>query len=153
VSRRYGARDRAPRCRYLLQTKGSQTITTVLLPTAEMRRETAELRTVATGTTGEAFEVRDGTVVDLLLFDVMSAPVEGVTTDARVAWVRRRVADGEVIAAMFVDGSRVAVDGGFVLQGRRAAAASRGAERWSVEGEEASVEHAASRISSLASRH
>jgi hypothetical protein len=139
VSRRYGARRPAPRLRLLLRSRGRVSIASVLLPAA-LGADTPfpTARRVHT-TRGLALEITDGAFRDIVLFDAADAgPVEGVETDAAVAWVRRD-AHGASVAAMLAGGTRRARGGGSELAARGAASARLVSGGWIAEGDGARV--------------
>ncbi len=60
--------------------------------------------------TREVVRLQSASVEDVVLFDAREA-VDGVRTDARVAWVRRRASDGMVESLLSVGGTVVELDG------------------------------------------
>jgi hypothetical protein len=105
VSRRYGQRDRAPRLHLQVKVAGPTAVVTLLIPQPSAlvahRLETAK---------GQAFRVEDDRVADTVLFEVGASPaVDGVSTPASVAWVRR--ANGRVGASFAAGSEQIVVDG------------------------------------------
>lgn len=109
ASRRYGSRDAARRARYSFRTDGVTAVTFAIVRSAsapfDVRRESHAAR--------EALRLRSARYDDLVLFDPNGA-VDGVRTDARVAWLRRRVSDGMVESLLTIGGTIVELDGASV---------------------------------------
>ena len=108
ASRRYGARESAARARYAVRTRGNSEIIFVITrgdgaPVA-ITREQQDARAAVRLTSAE-FD-------DLVLFDPEAkASVDGVRTNARVAWLRGRGSDGMVESLLTIGGTVVELDG------------------------------------------
>jgi hypothetical protein len=59
---------------------------------------------------GEVVRISDHAAEDTLAFDC-AHEVDGVRTDARVAWVRRRSSDRTVASIVSIGGTMIEVDG------------------------------------------
>lgn len=111
ASRRYGARDAARRARFTLRTAG-RTALTFAITRGAMARGTAPAWRIAHERTAAREVVRLVTdeVEDVVILGAQDA-VDGVRTDARVAWVRRRARDGMVESLLTIGGTMVELDG------------------------------------------
>jgi hypothetical protein len=108
ASRRYGSRDVARRARYVFAASGrGRTAVTFAIT----RGAGTPWRLAHEWTEGrEVVRLHATTVEDVVIFDAQDA-VEGVRTDARVAWVRRRASDGMVESLLTIGGTMVELDG------------------------------------------
>jgi hypothetical protein len=134
VSRRYGARESAPACRYAARGEGAQEFVTFVVPQAAVERANiCELE--AEG--GAVYEVRRGAARDLLL--VRSGGMiehEGIISDFELTWARFD-AEGACVELVLVGGSSCALDGRSIVDGERVgwAYAVREGSEWIVETE------------------
>jgi len=108
ASRRYGARDAARRARFHFRTRGRTAVTFAVTRVDAPECEVAHASSAGEG--GEVLRLTQGDVEDLVLFEAHGA-VQGVRTDARVAWMRRRASLGVVESLVTVGGTRVELDG------------------------------------------
>ncbi|MEO6445708.1 MAG: alginate lyase family protein [Gemmatimonadaceae bacterium] len=107
ASRRYGSRELGRRARYALRTRGNTQVVFVVNRGAQAVAVSSESHQARA-----AVRLRGATHDDLVLFEpAATAAVEGVRTDARVLWLRRRAADGRVESLLAVGGSMVELDG------------------------------------------
>lgn len=106
ASRRYGARDAGARARFAYPTSGRTAVTFAITRGGGGGWRVDHERLGA----GEVVRLVGGGEQDLLLFDVADA-VDGVRSDARVAWVRRRASDGMVTSLLAIGGTTVELDG------------------------------------------
>ena len=111
ASRRYGAPTEARRGRYEYGVSGNSAVSYAMTRGDVGDWEVAYERR---GTT-DVIRLRDRTHDDLLLFDA-SGTVEGVHTDARLAWVRRRMTDRTVESLMVIGGTVVEIDGATIVR-------------------------------------
>ena len=107
ASRRYGAREAARRARFAFRTTGRTAVTFVITRGAMSPWQVRHERHGA----GEMVRLSGATADDLVLFDAAGTAVDGVRTDARVAWVRRRASDGMVESLLASGGTMVELDG------------------------------------------
>ncbi|HEX4936318.1 MAG TPA: alginate lyase family protein [Gemmatimonadaceae bacterium] len=131
ASRRYGAREPASRARYAFRTVGGRRTGTAV--TFAIVRAGAHCHVTAQELGGgQAITLRAPAHEDLVLYGVREA-VDGVRTDARVAWIRRRSSDGVAEALMMVGGTRIEVDGvGVAADPGGIVSATRGPGGWQV---------------------
>lgn len=106
ASRRYGERERARRARYAFRTQGRSALTFVMLRADGSGWEVGH----AQAGVGEVVRIFDRSVEDTVAFDC-AHEVDGVRTDARVAWVRRRASDRTVASIVSIGGTVVELDG------------------------------------------
>ena len=108
ASRRYGARDVARRARFVFAAggRGRTAVTFAIIRGAgvpwRLAHEAAHGR--------EVVRLHAATIEDVVIFDAQQA-VDGVRTDARVAWGRRRASDGVVESLLTIGGTMVELDG------------------------------------------
>lgn len=130
ASRRYGARPPGCRVRFAFTTEGRTVVTFVIARGAgpapgQVGHERIGL--------GEVVRVVGAAERDLLMFGPVGT-VDGIRSDARVAWVRRRASDGAVESVVAIGGTTVELDGARVAE--RAGGpvtAMRDGEGWHVE--------------------
>ncbi|MCC6927897.1 MAG: alginate lyase family protein [Gemmatimonadaceae bacterium] len=111
ASRRYGARERARRARFAFRTAPPATAVIFALIRGIGRewRVSHEREATASGLR-ETVRLHGDEVRDTVSFGA-SGNAEGVQTDARVAWVRRRASDGMVESLLAIGGTRLELDG------------------------------------------
>lgn len=142
VSRRYGHREAAPRLRLSLRSADTTVVVSVLAPAIAGADPDARFPAVRRleVSRGIALEIAAGVHRDVLLFEAAGAePVDGIETDAQVAWVRRDT-QGSPTVALLIGGTRLAMSGTAELVGRGAACARLVSGRWLVEGVGARLE-------------
>ncbi|MEP7381414.1 MAG: alginate lyase family protein [Gemmatimonadota bacterium] len=108
ASRRYGARDTARRARFVFPALGSgrTAVTFAITRGAGIPWRLAHDRSDGR----DVVRLGAGAVEDVVIFDAQEV-VDGVRTDARVAWVRRRASDGVVESLFTIGGTMVELDG------------------------------------------
>jgi hypothetical protein len=111
ASRRYGAATEARRGRFEYGVTGTTAVSYALTRGDAGDWSVAHERRGAS----EVVRLRNAAHDDLVLFDPSGA-VDGVRTDARLAWLRRRVSDGTVESLMVIGGTVVEIDGATVVQ-------------------------------------
>lgn len=128
ASRRYGSREVARRARFGFRVMGTTAVTFAITRAGAG----AAVVAAAGAGVGEAIAIRTATHEDLLLFGAVGA-VEGVRTDARVAWVRRSAQGRQAESLFMLDGSRIELDGMEVATAAGGSvSATRGPHGWSV---------------------
>lgn len=129
VSPRYGSRERSRRARFRFRVRGTTAMSFVILRADAGGYDVERLKAA----TGQAIAIRSVIHDDLLLFDVRDE-VEGVRTDADVAWVRRGGSGGEGESLVMVRGSCIEVDGASVASvPGGSVSATHGPAGWRVE--------------------
>ncbi len=130
ASRRYGSRDIARRARFVFtaRAKGRTAVTFAITRGDNVWRLAHEGEA-----TREVIRLQAASVEDVVLFDAREA-VDGVRTDARVAWVRRRASDGMVESLLTVGGTMVELDGARLADSHGGAvSAVRESDGWRVD--------------------
>jgi len=111
ASRRYGARESARRGRFVLRSDGRTAVTFAITRGAMPRGAGAPWRISHERSAGrEVVRLATDDVEDVVILGAQDA-VDGVRTDARVAWVRRRARDGMVESLLTIGGTMVELDG------------------------------------------
>lgn len=113
ASRRYGSREVARRASRRFAVRGTSAVTYVLVrgdvgAAVEIAHERAGR--------GEVFRVRAQAHEDVIVFDADTTEVQGIRSDARMIWVRRRRVDSVVESLMAVGGTVAEVDGAMVAR-------------------------------------
>ena len=106
ASRRYGSLEPARRARYAFRTAGRTSATFAILRGSPPAWRVAHERLPV----GERVHLTGADFDDLVMFDPAGA-IDGIRTDARVAWVRRRASDGTVLSVLAIGGTAVELDG------------------------------------------
>lgn len=111
ASRRYGATTEAPRAIFEFTTHDTTSVAYALTRGDVADAVVTHERRAAC----DIIRIRDHAHEDLVLFDPRDA-VDGVRTDARMAWIRRRLPDRVVQSLMVIGGTIAEVDGATVVQ-------------------------------------
>lgn len=112
ASRRYGARHPGRRARFAFTTDGRTAVTFAI--TRAVGAMPWQVEYERTGG-GDALHLVSAAQRDLLLFDA-AGTVDGLRSDARTAWVRRRTSDGMVDFLLAIGGTTVELDGARVAE-------------------------------------
>lgn len=141
ASRRYGARDAAKRARYVFRAEGRTAVTFAMTRGEGMAWHVSHECSAGR----DVVRFADGLLEDVVAFD-SHHPVDGLRTDARVAWVRRRASDGVVESLFTLGGSMVELDGtSIAVSDGGAVSAIRDRGEWRVARSDVRVGHAPGR--------